>query len=136
MLSLRKWRQQRLHDETLPSGLPVLLRDVDLASIFIDGHIPNTLIDLAISGELQNMTEEEAGKKLLEGDTGDFNMLLRQVVKAALVEPAIGEKADDLHILFEELSFEDKMFIFNFANREADQIRPFREGETEPGDVA
>jgi len=56
----------------------------------------------------------------------DFNTLLFELIKASLVEPAIGDKADEAHILYSELTFEDKMFVFNFMNREAQSLRPFR----------
>lgn len=134
-VNLRKWRAQRLHEETLPSGLEVVLRDVDLPSVMLEGDIPNTLLDSITSQEFQALNDEEAGKKVL-GNNKDFNELMRQVIKAALVEPAIGETADETHILYSELSFADKMFIFNFANREAEQLRPFREGEAEPPETA
>src|SRR3990172_1607756 len=80
--NLKRWREQRLHEETLPSGLEVLLRDVDLASVAIEGNIPNTLIDLIISEDLQKLSEEEAGKQVMSGNMTDFNALLRHLIKA------------------------------------------------------
>jgi hypothetical protein len=130
-MNLRKWREQRLHEEELPSGLHVLLRDVDLASVMLEGNISNTLTDLITSDGFQSLSEEEAGKKLLD-DKESFSNLLKQVVTAALAEPTIGQEADDKHIMYSELTFNDKMFIFNYANREAEQMRPFREGDKEP----
>lgn len=130
--NLKKWREQRLHEETLPSGLEVVLRDVDLASVFIEGDIPNTLITLITGDEFQQMKQEEAGKKLVSEHKTDFDVLMKHIITAALVEPLIGAEPDDEHILYGELTLEDKMFIFNFANREADQVRSFREGTAEP----
>jgi hypothetical protein len=134
--SVAEWRASRLHEETLPSGLPVVLRDVDLASIFVDGDIPNTMIDLITSPELEGMSNEEVGKKFISEDSSNFNTLLKALAKAALAEPQIGETADNTHILYSELSFEDKMFIFNFTNRDANAVRPFREGTAEPAKTA
>lgn len=129
---LAKWRAQHIHEETLPSGLPVVLRDVDLASIFIDGNIPNTMIDLITSPEIEGMSNEEVGKKFIGEDSSNFNTFLKALAMAALVEPAIAEQADETHITYNELSFEDKMFIFNYVNRDANMVRPFREGTAEP----
>src|SRR6185436_12641317 len=107
-LNLIKWRAQRLHEETLPSGLAVLLRDVDLASLAIEGNIPNTLVDLITSEDFQKLSEEEAGKQVMSENMTDFNALLVQLINASLVEPLIGDVADDKHILYSELTFEDK----------------------------
>jgi hypothetical protein len=134
--SLSKWRASRMHEETLPSGLEVLLRDVDIMNVVIDGNIPNTLIDV-IGGEgFQSLSEEEIGKKMLEEHKGDFNALMRQLITASLVEPAIGETADDKHILYGELSFEDKMHIFNFLNRDSQAVRSFRDKSAKPDPAA
>jgi len=125
--NLKKWREQHLHEETLPSGLDVLFRDVDLASVMLEGNIPNTLIDLITNEDFQKLSEDEAGKKVMADHGTDFNALLVQLIKASFVEPLIGDVADDKHILFSELSLEDKMFIFNFLNRDAQVVRSFRD---------
>jgi hypothetical protein len=134
--ALAEWRAKRLHEEILPSGLPVVLRDVDLASIFVDGNIPNTMIDLVTSPEIEGLSNEEVGKKFLTEDSTNFNTLLRTLTTAAMVEPAIAEHGDETHIEYSELSFDDKMFIFNFVNRDANTVRPFREGTLEPIEAA
>lgn len=129
--NLAEWRAKRLHKETLPSGLKVELRDVDLPSIMMEGGIPNTLIETITSEDFQKLSEEEATSKMMENGT-DFTSMMKAIVKAALVKPAIGETADDKHLLYGELTFEDKIFIFNRMNREAAQMTSFREGESEP----
>lgn len=133
--NLRKWRASRLHEETLPSGLEVLLRDVDISTLAIDSDIPNTLMDLITSDEFQKLSEDDAGRKVLE-NKADFNTFLKTLVKAVMVEPEIGEKPDDGHVLYSELSLDDRMFIFNFLNREATDLRPFRDETTEPDPAA
>lgn len=125
---LRKWRESKRHEVTLPSGLPVVLRDVDIADVMLNGNIPNTLIDLISLPDFQQLSEEEAAKKVMSTDGQGFNALLRQVVEAAFVEPQIGNQADDQHILYSELSLADKMFVFSFLTRDAQAVRSFREG--------
>jgi len=133
---LKKWRMSGLHEATLPSGLDVTLRDVDIQSILIEGDIPNTLVDLIGSEEFQGLSEEERTKKFLLEHRSDFNVLMRQIVRGSLVEPKIGETADDEHILYGELTFNDKMFIFNYLNREATAVRSFRGELEEPDQTA
>ena len=135
-MNLKKWREQRLHEVELPSGLQILIRDVDMASIIIEGNIPNMLIELIGSDEFQKMPEKEVGEKILTDNKADFNTMMREVIKASLVEPTIGDVADDKHILYSELTFEDKMVIFNFVNREAQAVRSFRDESKEPGPAA
>jgi hypothetical protein len=128
--NLKRWREQRLHEETLPSGLEVLLRDVDLASVAIEGNISNTLIDLIISEDFQKLSEEEAGKQVMSGNMTDFNALLMQLIKASLVDPLIGDVPDNKHILYSELTFDDRIYIFNFLSRDAQKVRSFRDEST------
>jgi hypothetical protein len=61
--------------------------------------------------------------------------MLNEIVKACLVEPKIGERPDDTHITLDELSFADKMHLFNFLNREVVAVRPFPE-EADAAEVA
>src|SRR3990172_9424105 len=84
--NLKSLREQGIHEETLPRGLEVLLRDVYLASVAIEGNIPNPLIDLIISEDFQKLSEEEAGKQVMSGNMTDFNALLMQLIKASLVD--------------------------------------------------
>jgi len=108
----------------------VLLRDVDLASVAIEGNIPNTLIDLIISEDFQKLSEEEAGKQVMSGNMTDFNALLMQLIKASLVDPLIGDVPDNKHILYSELTFDDRIYIFNFLSRDAQKVRSFRDEST------
>ena len=135
-VNLAEWRSRRLHELELPSGLPVMVRDVDMTDLVLTGAIPNTLIELLGDTDTQKLSEEEVGKKMLAENKSDFATLLTVIVKAALVEPAIGDTPDETHIMLDELSFADKMEIFNFINREASAVRPFREGTAEPAETA
>jgi hypothetical protein len=135
-LTLAEWRAQRLHELDLPSGLQVKVRDVDMTDLVLTGAIPNTLIDLLGNEETQKLSEAEVGKKMLGENKADFGVFINVIVKAALVEPAIGDVPDETHIMLDELGFADKMAIFNFVNRDANAVRPFREGFTEPAAVA
>jgi len=132
--NLAQWRASRTHAiEDLPSGLPIVVKDVSLQDLVMmeDVEIPNTLLDMMFDNdEKQAMFADDAqsdSQVILEmmRNKTEFNQLLNEMVRACLVSPPLGDKPDDEHITLAELSFKDKMHIFNFLNREAQGMRPF-----------
>lgn len=128
--NLAVWRMSRLHEEMLPSGLIVTLRDVSMTDLLFTGKLPTTMLDFAQQASSNGAASVDLKELAKTGP--DFKALMDEIVKLCLVEPSLSEMADDEHITLAELSGDDKMFIFNWANREVEQIRPFREGEAEP----
>lgn len=135
-VTLAEWRAKRMHEMDLPSGLTVKLRDVDMSDLVLTGGIPNTLLDLFGNVDPTKTSEQEIGQKMLGENGQDFAVFLNGIVKATLVEPAIGDSPDDTHIMLDELSFADKIEILNWVNREAGAMRPFREGTEEPAEAS
>lgn len=131
--SLAEWRASRqMKIEDMPSGMPgVIVRDVALLDLALSGKLPNTLLDLVLNTE-GNMKLEE----IIPENTSEFGDLLDALLTAALVEPKIGETADDEHITLDEIPGEDKIHIFYLLNREAEVLRPFRGEEGEPAQAA
>ncbi|APU89252.1 MAG: hypothetical protein DYG85_06445 [Chloroflexi bacterium CFX1] len=127
--SLAEWRESRLHDFPLPSGLNVKLRDVTMTDLLFTGKLPPAFADLA---EKASKTGAEIDLKDMLRNAADFRVMLDAMVEIALAEPQIGAEADDEHITLAELSNDDKMAVFNWCNREVAQLRSFREGEAEP----
>jgi len=132
--NLAQWRASRTHAiEDLPSGLPIVVKDVSLQDLVMmeDVEIPNTLLDMMFDNdEKQAMFADDAqsdSQVILEmmRNKTEFNQLLNEMVRACLVSPPLGDKPDDEHITLDELSFADKMHIFNFLNRDAQAVRPF-----------
>lgn len=129
-LDLAAWRAARFHELTLPSGLCVTVRDVTMTDLLLTGKLPQSFVDIA----------EDAAKsggggldlKELAKNGAEFRAMLDALVGIALVTPLIGDKADDTHITLDELPNDDKMAIFNFVNREVEQIKSFRGGQDEP----
>lgn len=124
--SLADWRKSRLHDETLPSGLTVTLRDVTMTDLMLTGKLPLAFVDMA-----EKTAKEGSGTidmKELMKNAADFTVMLDALVILALVEPKIGSTADDEHITLTEIPNDDKMHIFNWVNREVAQLTSFREG--------
>jgi len=133
-VNLAEWRASRLHEiDDLPSGLPITIKDVSLQDlVMMDGvEIPNTLLDMMFDNDAkqaQGADDAQSDSEVILNmmrNKSEFNQLLNEMVKACLVEPALGEKPDDRHITLAELSFVDKMHIFNFLNREVAAVRPF-----------
>lgn len=124
--SLADWRASRLHEETLPSGLTVTLRDVTMTDLMLTGKLPPAFVDMA-ERSAKDGTGSVDMKELMK-NAADFASMLDALVAIALVEPKIGSAADDEHITLAELPNDDKMHIFNWVNREVAQITSFREG--------
>lgn len=133
--NLAEWWANQFLELDLPSGLRVTVRDVDMEDLIAMGELPNTLISLL--PELQGLEDEAAGLKLMGENPKAFAQLLDGIVKCCLVDPKIGEVSDgETTIAIKDMRGKDKMFLFNWANREAEKMRPFREGEDEPMETA
>lgn len=131
-VNLAEWRAKRMQELDLPSGLHVKVRDVSLTDLALTGRIPNTLMDVIV----QANGDEAKTQAAVMDNAAEFGKMLDVMTKACLVEPAIADVADAEHILLEEIPSEDKLFLFNHLNREAEQMRSFREGEAEPTPIA
>jgi hypothetical protein len=126
--ALAKWRQAQLHEWSLPSGLPVVTHDASIMDLAFSGQIPEPFMALIMSqAEKQGAVDLGQFKEFAE-----FGKLIEELVKLCLVEPAIGAVADDDHITLAELSYTDRMAIFNWANREVAALETFREQPGEP----
>jgi len=128
--NLAKWRSQKLHEITLPSGLDVVLRDVTMTDLLFTGKLPESMLDMAQAAAENGRTDIDL--KALAKNGKDLKFLINELVLLCIVEPQIAETPDESHIGLDELGGEDKMFIFNWANREVEQVRSFREGENKP----
>jgi hypothetical protein len=122
--NLAEWRASLQETITLPSGLGVTLRKVALLDLVAQGKIPTPLLGLIES--LSN------NPKLLNDfkieDVPQFTAMLDIVVRAAVIDPPLGESADDEHLQVGELTLDDKMMIFNWGNAGTKAIAPFSGG--------
>ena len=128
--NLAQWRASQRHETTLPSGLMVVLRDVTMTDLLFTGKLPASMLDMAQSAVEQGKADIDL--KSLAKNGQDLKLLINELVLLCLVEPKIAEQPDEDHIGIDELNGDDKMSIFNWANREVEQVRSFREGENEP----
>lgn len=127
-MNYSEYRKARLEGEllTLPSGLEVRVKKVTLIDLALNGEIPQTLHaatdDLLRQGEAQLHT---AGLV-------NYGEMIALVLKACLVDPAVGAESDETHIALKDIEADDKLAIFRWANRGAAQLEKFRAEPTRP----
>jgi hypothetical protein len=129
-VNLAEWRASRIHELELPSGLTIKVRDVTMTDLMLTGKLPDSIMSM-----MTDMAQEGAQEfdlEIITKNTIEWNQMLTALLELCLIEPKIGDQADDEHILLAEIPSDDKLFIFNFLNRGAEALRPFREGEAEP----
>ena len=123
---LAQWRASQKHELALPSGLNVLVRDASLTDLMIAGTIPQTFLNEIAAAAETGSNKVNVDLKKFAGSQ-DFGALIQGIVRVCLLEPRIVETPDDDNITLDELSGDDKMAIFEWANREVEAVRPFRE---------
>lgn len=127
---LAQWRDSHLHELALPSGMPVWVKDLTMTDLMLTGKLPDVMFDLADDANQNGIGSVDLRKFSKNGP--EFESLLDTLVKLCIVEPPIAALGDEDHVGLREINADDKMFIFNWVNREVEQLRPFREGEAEP----
>ena len=128
--NLAQWRATRSQELTLPSGLNVWVKDVTMMDLMLTGKLPDGILDFVDQANEQGKTSIDL-KQVAKNGPG-FNDVMDALIMQCVVEPPIAAMADDDHLGLNEISGDDKLFIFNWANREVSELRPFREGEMEP----
>jgi len=136
--NLAQWFVEQAGEQELdlPSGLHVVVRDIDFEELMLAGGIPNTLISMF--DELEGLSNQQAVEKFVEKDKMGFYEMVNAYVKACMVEPRLGDVTNlENNILgINDMRGKDKMFIFNWLNREAANVKAFREEEKQSGDPA
>jgi hypothetical protein len=130
-MDLAHWRASRRHEMDLPSGLHVVIKDIDMTDLVLTGKLPSSILTEAKkAAEVADVVDlEKMALELMEKDGPDFKKMIDAIAAAALLEPAVGPIADDTHITIDELTTDDKLAIMGFVNREVDQLRSFRPGQ-------
>lgn len=118
-IDLAAFRKQRAQVEVrvLPeSRLSVSLRTVRLMDLVLLGEIPETLDGLVRKAQTAGIGINELK---------DLMPLVNVVVRACLVDPAIGNDPDETHVTLDELPVVDRLDIFSWANGGALTLQPF-----------
>lgn len=129
----------------LPSGRVVRIRPLPLTALLTAGVIPNKLLAVA-----EKYAAEGTKAQLVDKEVREFLELINFVVQVALIEPRIvplikpKTVSEDLAEILSpplpegcithfDLTDEDRMFIFDYAQRGPEALKPFR---AEPHDGA
>jgi len=131
--ALQAWRAQmaEMTEVTLPSGLMVACKRVELLDLVANGQIPAPLL-----GAVEKLTTASDGEttKVDMAEWPTYAELINVVVKATVVEPPIADESDEEHLGIQELPISDRMYVFNWANTGASALSSFRAEST--GDMA
>jgi hypothetical protein len=128
--TLAQFRANQIKELPLPSGTVVFVKDVTMTDLMLTGKLPDSLLD--ISQEAASQGKGNIDLKMVSKGGPEFKIMLDVLTRLCVVEPPIADVGDDDHLGIDELSSDDKMAIFNWANREVEQLKSFREGEAEP----
>jgi len=121
--SVETWGRSRTQLMTLPSGNVARLRKVHVLDLAEQGQIPAPL-----AGMVAALTS--AGRVTLRPEQfKDYVALINQVVKAAFVEPAVADEADEAHLAVGDVEMNDRLEVFNWCH-EARKLLPFRQEQT------
>lgn len=112
-MDLTEWRKAREGEAfTLPSGLEVRLRRVQLLDLALTGSIPAPLVGLAnklLSSDSMTVTVES---------WSEYAPVIRSIAQACLAAPEGLEVG--------ELPASDLLAVYNWANDVTVAVRPFR----------
>lgn len=126
---LAEWRSNNSNEVELPlSGRILQVRDVGLIDLVVEEKLPNTMLDLVEQLSDGKISEAEVMKK----HGPEFGDLLNLIFKLAVVYPPVADEPDDDHISPDEFVYGDKLALFDWVNREAKIVRPFRQNSDEP----
>jgi hypothetical protein len=101
-----------------------------MTDLMMTGKLPDSIMSMVTDAAQDGAQDFDL--ETITKNTREWNEMLNTLIELCLLEPQIGDTADDEHILLAEIPSDDKLFIFNFLNRGAEALRPFREGEAEP----
>jgi hypothetical protein len=122
-INLAAWRAARQSEQSLPSGLSVKLRRVNLIDLAANGKIPTPLIGQA--KQMMSDAQSAANLEISLEDFAKYAAVIDLVAAAALLSPPVAAEADDTHIAIHELPIEDRLHIFNWAQQEAAPLATF-----------
>jgi hypothetical protein len=128
-MTLEQWRQSRLLETVLPSGLPVVLRRISIMDLMGQGEIPDTLmgfVELSLNSKKEGVTVKAEHLPAVSQAMAVF-------AQAALVRPGVGDQPSDTTITIDELDYGDREFIFDLLNEGIREVTPFRSQAGEQG---
>lgn len=125
---------------TLPSGLTIKVRSVDLVSLVVSGKVPNALLTTIQShlSPLEGDTTLDDATKIAESmspeELSETFSLMDTLVIAMAMEPEVhkvpeNENERDENLLYvDELGSEDKLFMFKWSQEGLESANRFPKG--------
>ncbi len=128
-MSVGAWRASRVNALTLPSGLTVTVRRLEMSDLLLLGHVPMPL--LTVLDELA--AQPSAREMITYAQTHpEFMDLMTRITRAVVVAPRIvdGEAspADADSIRMDEIPPTDRLAIYNAAQGGVAPLLPFLAG--------
>lgn len=129
-MNLAEWREKHVYEGELPSGLAIKLKRVNLMDIMVGGKIPTTM---------HETVEQIQNRGFRMADFNEFASAINLVVRCAMLAPELspeGQPGDETHLSLDEMSYDDRLYIFNVVNEGVIALRPFRgqpQGDVESG---
>lgn len=129
-----EWRKAREEgfEVSFPSGAVFALRPIEIDFFLTHGNIPDEITPMVlkyINGDSVHF--EIPAPEQLEKARNEWIPFLNRLATFALVNPKVVEnpQADD-EISVDDLSYNDKLFIYAFFAQPARRMRQFREQQT------
>lgn len=129
VMSVAELRRARDEGEliTLPASRWVVrMRKVHLLDLVEQGKVPAGLADLV--AEMVGATK----RTMTENDMKKYAQVVNLVVKTAMMEPRVGNKATEEQLAVGELEMLDRLAIFNYGNVPARKLLKFRPPKEKP----
>lgn len=135
--TLAQYRAEQYHEIVLKiSGLTVFVRDASITDLMLLGKLPQSLLN-TIASEAEGDDNGEAVDLSKFASSNQFGALVNGVVMVCAVEPPIRENAGEDCLGIDEIPGDDRMQIFEWANREVGQVATqFREKSRKPAKAA
>lgn len=108
-VTLAGWKKASAHPVVLPSGVTVTIKIPDLPALIESGHIPQNLLDAALSSAAGRTPEKPSPEAVAEQ-----RQFVRKVVAITVVSPKITEEDVD------DLPVEDREMLMEMAMRQRD----------------
>ena len=133
---LEQWREklEATEEIELSVGPAVIRSNVSLFDMVATGHIPQTLLlgahdaTKGKNGEVDEAALQRMGLEKLPQLLPGLDALAITV----FVDPPVSKDGDDNSLPVSAIPTLDKLTIFNYLNRGAEALRPFRGKEGEP----
>lgn len=137
---LQQWREklEATEEIELSIGPAVIRSNVSLLDMVAAGHIPQTLLlgaHDAAKGKRGKELDDEALQRMGLEKLPELLPGLDALAIAVFIDPPLSKEGDENSLSVSKVPTLDKLNLFNYLNRGAEALRPFRGEEGEPAGV-